>query len=119
MGAVGESNVAIVLWFSFGATAMAAVMSVPVWQTPDALQLAALTAVGVITGLAQLLMTEGYRSGEPSMVAPFEYGAILYTTVLGMAIWGEIPDLWNIVGIVIIIVSGLYIWQHEAGPKGG
>jgi drug/metabolite transporter (DMT)-like permease len=118
MGSAGESNVAIVLWFSFGATAMGAVMTVPVWQTPDAEQLAALTAVGVITGLAQLLMTEGYRSGEPSMVAPFEYGAILYTTVLGMVIWGEFPDLWNIVGIAIIIGSGLYIWRYEAGPRG-
>ena len=116
MGEVGESNVAIVLWFSFGATAMGAAMTVPVWQTPDALQLSALIAVGVITGLAQLLMTEGYRSGEPSLVAPFEYGAILYTTVLGMAIWNEIPDAWNIVGIVIIIASGLYVWQFEAGP---
>ncbi len=116
MGGVGESNVAIVLWFSFGATAMGAAMTVPVWQTPDPLQLAALTAVGMISGLAQLLMTEGYRSGEPSLVAPFEYGAILYTTVLGMAIWSETPDLWNIVGIVIIIGSGLYIWQYEAGP---
>jgi drug/metabolite transporter (DMT)-like permease len=116
MGTAGESNVAIVLWFSFGCTAMGAAMTVPVWQTPDALQLAALAAVGVISGLAQLLMTEGYRSGEPSLVAPFEYGAILYTTILGMVIWGEIPDRWNVVGIAVIIGSGLYIWQREAGP---
>jgi drug/metabolite transporter (DMT)-like permease len=46
-------------------------------------------------------------------VAPFEYGAIIYATVLGIAIWGEWPDNWSFVGIAVLIASGLYIWHRE------
>ena len=113
MGRSGESNVTIVAWFSLGSGAIAAFGSVPVWVTPDAMQLAALVGVGVIAGIAQLLMTEGYRTGETTLVAPFEYSAILYTTLLGMFLWGELPDAWNILGIAIVVASGMYIYRRE------
>lgn len=111
MGALGERNVTIVLWFSLGSTAMAAILVVPVWVTPAPLELLGLCAVGAVSAAAQMLMTEGYRAGETTLVAPFEYGAILYSTVLGVAIWGEIPDLWSLVGIVILVVAGLAVWR--------
>ena len=113
MGRSGEPNVTIVAWFSLGSAAIAAIGSVPVWVTPDATQLAALVGVGIIAGIAQLLMTEGYRTGETTLVAPFEYSAILYTTLLGMFLWGELPDVWNILGIVIVVASGMYIYRRE------
>jgi drug/metabolite transporter (DMT)-like permease len=119
MGSSGESNLAITLWFSIGCAVLGAALAVPVWRTPDLLGLGGMVAIGVVSGLAQLVMTEGYRSAAPSIVAPFEYGAILYTTALGMGFWGEFPDLWNIVGIVIIIGSGLYIWHRETRVRQG
>ncbi len=113
MGRVGEPNVTIVAWFSLGSAAIAAVGTLPVWVTPDPAQLAALLGVGAISGVAQLLMTEGYRTGETTLVAPFEYSAILYTTLLGMFVWGELPDAWNILGIAIVVASGMYIYRRE------
>ncbi len=113
MGRIGEPNVTIVAWFSLGSAAIAAAGSVPVWVTPNAMQLAALVGVGVISGIAQLLMTEGYRTGETTLVAPFEYSAILYTTLLGMLLWDEVPDAWNILGIAIVVASGIYIYRRE------
>lgn len=117
MGSTGESNLVITLWFSIGCAVLGAGFAVPVWRAPDLVGLCGMVAIGVVSGLAQLVMTEGYRSAAPSVVAPFEYGAILYTTALGMAFWGEFPDVWNIVGIVIIIGSGLYIWHRETRVK--
>ena len=111
MGAMGERNVTIVLWFSIGSTLLAAVAAVPVWVNPQPLAWLALCAVGVISAGAQLLMTQGYRSGEMALLAPFEYGAILYSTVLGLAIWGEVPDLWSLLGILILVGAGLSVWR--------
>jgi drug/metabolite transporter (DMT)-like permease len=113
MGRVGEANVTIVAWFSIGSAVIAAAAVLPVWVTPDSQQLLALIGVGIIAGIAQLLMTEGYRTGETTLVAPFEYSAILYTTLLGMFIWSELPDAWNITGIAIVVASGLYIYRRE------
>ena len=113
MGRVGEANFTIVGWFSLGSAGLAVIGSVPVWVTPSVLQLAALVGIGTISGIAQLLMTEGYRTGETTLVAPFEYSAILYTTLLGMFVWGELPDAWNLLGIVIVVSSGMYIYRRE------
>ena len=114
LGASGESNEAIILWFSIGGTLLAALLSVPVWVTPSPVQLVGLVGIGLVSAAAQLLMTEGYRSGEATLVAPFEYGAILYTTIMGMLIWAEFPDAWDGLGIAVIVASGLYVWSREA-----
>ncbi len=113
MGQAGERNVTVVLWFALATTAISGLLTVPVWVTPSPLVLGVLIAVGVISGAAQLLMTEGYRSGEATMLAPFEYGAILYTTGLGWLFWGEIPGPWETTGILFLIGAGLVTWWRE------
>ena len=114
MGQAGERNVTIVLLFSLGCSAIAAVACIPVWVTPDLPTLAALVGVGAVSALAQVLMTEGYRSGEATMLAPFEYGAILYTVLLGWLIWAEAPGPWEFVGIAVLVASGLLAWRLES-----
>jgi len=113
MGQYGERNVTIVLLFTLGGAAVSGVLSVPVWVTPSGPVLAALVGVGAVSAAAQLLMTEGYRSGEATMLAPFEYGAILYTVLIGYLIWGEVPGAWEAAGITILVASGLYSWWRE------
>jgi drug/metabolite transporter (DMT)-like permease len=113
MGTAGERNVTIVAWYSLGTACLAAFGCIADWVTPSPWQLAALVSAGLLSGFAQLLMTEGYRAAETTLVAPFEYGAIIYATVLGIAIWGEWPDAWSLVGIAVLIASGLYIWRRE------
>jgi len=117
MGGQGESNVAIVLWFGVGSTVLAGLMSIPVWVTPGWIALGGLLAIGLVTLAAQLLMTEAYRIGETTLVAPFEYGAIIYSTLLGLLIWGEMPGAWSFVGIAIIIAAGLLVWHQEVRGK--
>jgi drug/metabolite transporter (DMT)-like permease len=113
MGDAGERNVTIVAWYSLGTATLAAFGCITDWVTPSLWQLGALVSAGLISGIAQWLMTEGYRAAETTLVAPFEYGAIIYATVLGIAFWGEWPDAWSLVGIVVLIASGLYIWHRE------
>jgi drug/metabolite transporter (DMT)-like permease len=113
MGTAGERNVTIVSWFTLGTALLATVCAVPVWVTPTLTQLAMLVAAGIMSGVAQLLMTEGYRSGEATLVAPFEYGAIVYATILGVIFWGEYPDEWTLLGVAILVGAGLYIWRRE------
>ena len=114
MGQAGERNVTIVLLFSLGSSVIAGVACIPVWVTPDLPILVALVGIGAISALAQVLMTEGYRSGEATMLAPFEYGAILYTVALGWLIWAEAPGPWEFIGIAVLVASGLLAWRLES-----
>jgi drug/metabolite transporter (DMT)-like permease len=113
MGDAGEKNVTIVAWYSLGTASLAAFGCIAEWVTPSPWQFVVLVSAGLFSGLAQLLMTEGYRAAETTLVAPFEYGAIIYATVLGIAIWGEWPDVWSLAGVAVLIASGLYIWHRE------
>ena len=113
MGQAGERNITIVALFSLAAAAMSAVLCIPVWVTPRPGLWLVLAAIGAVSGLAQLLMTEGYRSGEASMLAPFEYSAIFYTVALGWGVWGEVPGGWEATGIVVLVAAGLFTWWRE------
>jgi drug/metabolite transporter (DMT)-like permease len=57
----------------------------------------------------------GYRRAPPSMLAPFEYTALIGAAIAGYYIWGEVPDKWVIAGGTIIIGSGLFIVYREVG----
>ena len=113
MGEAGEKNVTIVAWYSLGTAILSGLAALPHWTTPTGGQLGELVVAGLLSGVAQLLMTEGYRSGETTLVAPFEYGAILYAILLGAAFWGEWPDATSLLGVAILVAAGLYIWHRE------
>jgi drug/metabolite transporter (DMT)-like permease len=53
------------------------------------------------------------RSAEMSALAPFRYCTILWAILLGVAVWGEIPDLWAIAGILIVVGAGLASFMRE------
>ena len=114
LGVSGESNEAIILYYALGTVVLATGFVIPVWVTPTSGALAAIVAAAVVSTGAQLLMTEGYRTGEATVIAPFEYASILYTSALGLLLWGEIPDAWSWLGIAVIVASGLYVWHREA-----
>jgi drug/metabolite transporter (DMT)-like permease len=117
MGQAGERNITIVVLFSLACTLMTAVASVPIWVTPRPEALAVLVGVGLVSGVAQLMMTEGYRSGEASMLAPFEYSAIFYTVLMGWMFWGEVPGAWETAGILVLVASGLFTWWREGRSR--
>ena len=59
--------------------------------------------------------SNAYRSVEASMIAPFEYTAIPFAVIWGIAIWGDWPDIWSWVGMGLILSGGLYtIWRERA-----
>ncbi len=113
MGEAGESAVAIVFWFAVGSAVLAGIAAIPVWVWPTPLQWALLVGIGLVSAVAQVMMTSAYRSGETTLLAPFEYSGIVWTTALGGFIWAELPDMWDFAGIAVLVGAGLYIWHRE------
>jgi drug/metabolite transporter (DMT)-like permease len=72
-----------------------------------------LVGTGLVSGVAQLMMTQAYRSGETTVVAPFEYVSILWAVAVGWLIWGEAPDISMLGGVAVLVASGLYILHRE------
>jgi drug/metabolite transporter (DMT)-like permease len=114
LGASGEASATIVLWYCLGSLVLALMLAVPVWVTPSPREAGLLVAAGLVTAAAQLMMTDAYRSGEATLIAPFEYAAIVHATLFGALLWGEYPDGWSFGGIAILVGAGLYVWRREA-----
>ena len=57
------------------------------------------------------------RTGEISFVSGFRYSILIWALVLGIVIFGDIPDIWEIVGAIIIVASGLFVSAREARQK--
>lgn len=64
--------------------------------------------------LGMVLMTQAFRVAEATLVAPFDYTALLWASLLGWWLWGETPGLNTWIGAAIIIASGIFIVFREA-----
>jgi drug/metabolite transporter (DMT)-like permease len=109
-----ETTASIVFYFSLICT-FAGLATLPFgWVTPTATQLAALIAIGVIGGLSHIFLTESYRWAPASVVAPFDYVALLWAFVFGYMLFGEIPTIHVYAGAAIVAASGLLvIWRER------
>ena len=64
--------------------------------------------------IAQFAVTKAYAIASPSLIAPFEYTALIWAAALGYLLWGDIADGYAIAGAILIIGSGVYIIHREA-----
>lgn len=116
-----ESSASVVFTFTLFCTVISGLALPFVWITPDLLDLAALISIGLLGGVGQILMTSAFKHADVAVVAPFEYTAMLWASLLGFFIWGEVPGLNIWVGVAIVMASGLFILFREANlslPRG-
>jgi drug/metabolite transporter (DMT)-like permease len=113
-----ETTSSIVFYFSL-ICGLFGLASLPfAWYTPTAPELAALVTIGIIGGLSHILLTESYRLAPASVVAPFDYTALLWAFFFGFVLFGEIPSLYVYGGAVIVAGSGLFvIWRERTFGK--
>lgn len=91
-----------------------------VWETPAAAHLPHFLGMAVFGTLGLTLISQAFRMAAAAVVAPFDYTALIWASILGWLVWGEIPGLWTYGGAAVIIMSGIYIVFREtrARPAG-
>lgn len=64
------------------------------------------------------MMTQAFRLAPAAVVAPFDYTALIWATLLGLIFWAEIPDAATYFGAGVIIASGGFIlWRESRARK--
>ncbi len=108
-----ERTATIVFYFSVF-TSVAALVTVPFgWVRPTIEQALILISAGVLGGIAQILLTESYRHGDTSTIAPFEYTSMLFGLAIAFFLFGELPTPIMLVGAAIVVNAGLFIIYRE------
>jgi drug/metabolite transporter (DMT)-like permease len=112
--AQSETTSSIVFYFSLSC-ALAGLVTWPFgWVSPTGAEFAALIGIGVLGGTGHIFLTESYRHASASVVAPFDYTAMIWALILGYVLFGETPTAMIVLGSLIIAAAGLFvIWRER------
>ncbi|MBT6117948.1 MAG: DMT family transporter, partial [Rhodospirillaceae bacterium] len=84
------------------------------WTTPTAPQFAWLIGIAALAGATQFCLTRAYAATEASQLAPFQFTQLVFAALVGFAAFGEVPDLWTVLGGALIAGSAIYVALREA-----
>ena len=96
-----------------GTFLLGALMSPIGWVTPTAGSLGLFATAGFISVGALLCVNRSLKLAPASVVVPYQYSMIVWAVIFGFVVWGDVPSLSTIVGAVIIIGAGFYIFLRE------
>src|SRR5690606_33724245 len=108
-----DSTQAMVVWLMALMAVGAGLLAWPHWQPLQGAHLWLVVALGAAGALAQYLITEAFRLGEASLLAPLEYTALVWGVLWDATLWGVLPDGATWLGAAIIVASGLYLVRRE------
>lgn len=110
-----DSTQAMVFWLMLILAVAGGALSWHAWMPIRSDDWWVIAGIGVTGTLAQVALTEAFRRGEASLIAPLEYTALVWGVMLDLALWGVLPDTVTWIGAGIIIASGLYLIRRERG----
>lgn len=111
-----DSTQAMVFWFLLILSVGAGALALRDWAPMRAEHWWIVAGIGITGALAQVALTEAFRVGEASLIAPLEYTALLWGVLLDLALWHTLPDGVTWIGAAIIIASGFYLMRRERAP---
>ncbi|MBQ6337124.1 MAG: DMT family transporter [Ruminococcus sp.] len=103
LGLMGESNPFIVFFFSAGSTLLVTPVMIIGYVPMTALQWVWLLSAGVSAALAQFSITAAYTYAPAKEISVYDFSQIIFASLMSLIVFQQIPDIYSIVGYVIII----------------
>ncbi|HEU4774790.1 MAG TPA: DMT family transporter [Lysobacter sp.] len=108
-----DSSASMIVWLLVMLALGAGALAWPNW-VPLRLQDGwVIAGIGLAGAIGQYAITEAFRTGSASLLAPLEYTALVWGVLLDVSIWGVLPDAVTWLGAGIIVASGLYMLRRE------
>ena len=102
----------------FGCLVMAPVLPF-VWVTPPTwLDVVLMLATGIFGAGGHFLLILAHRRAPASVLSPFIYTQIVWASMFGYLVFGNVPSHWTVAGAVVVIGSGLYLFNRERKVTG-
>jgi drug/metabolite transporter (DMT)-like permease len=111
-----DTSSSLVFWMTLLLGLGAGVLAAPDWVAIQPKHWLLIVALAVTGFLGQLTITQAFRYGQASVVAPLEYTALIWGAGLDWFIWRTLPGASTLLGALIIISCGLYLIRHSRNP---
>lgn len=108
-----ERTATIMVYFGAVTSILSLGPALWVWATPSWIELGLLAAMAGAATLGQYCGLRAFQAADASAVVPYDYLRLVFAILLGLALFGEIPDRWTLIGSAVLIASTLYIAYRE------
>ena len=109
-----ESAYTIIFWFTLVSSGIYFIIAKDEFSSIDKLQYLNLVIIGLFGVLGQIGLTLSYQLSKASYVAPYSYFYIIFSGIIGVYIWQEIPDILSIIGFICIFLSYFYLIRFQS-----
>lgn len=117
LGNQGERSIVIVMCFSLFSTLSSLPFMIATFVPMTLGQLLSLLGAGCAATGGQLCITKAYTKAAAKEISVFDYSQILFAALLGLAVFGEVPDKYSLIGYTIIIGIGIFKWWYTVKRK--
>lgn len=108
-----ENPMTSLLYTTLFGTVAASLIVPAVWQPIALPDLALMACLGAVGGIGQYFLIRAFTLAEAGAIAPFHYAGFIWAVGYGIFLFGERPDALTLVGALVIVGSGLYVWHRE------
>ena len=113
-----ESSASLMLYPQLGMSLTGILVAPFFWVPPSLTDLGLFAVAGLFGSVGIMCITNAFRLAPAALITPFEYSSLLWATLLGFLLWGDLPDSFTLAGAAIVIASGLYIIYRETAKTG-
>jgi drug/metabolite transporter (DMT)-like permease len=87
------------------------------WTSPTPIDTAWIVFNGVSNAVGQYWWTRALHLAPASAVAPFFYLSLIWASILGFAVWGDVPTIPLVIGSAVVVASGLFLLWRESTAR--
>ena len=108
-----HSPLSLVLWYLLLVGLGSGALAARAWLPIEPYDWGLFAGVGLTGALGQLWITHAFSSAPPSVVAPFEYTALIWAFAIDRIVWSTSPTSTLLIGAAIVVVTGIVIIEEE------
>lgn len=108
-----ERPVTVMAWSTFVATVAITPLGLADWRPTAPGDWPFLIAIGLCHLAGHFLAIRAFMIGSAAMLAPFNYSTLVWAIVIGVTVFGTFPDGPTIVGSLVLVAAGIYVWHRE------
>ncbi len=109
----------ILFYYGVIGAMLSAFVMIAFFKMPQGIQWVFFAVMGVLLYFAQKLATIALHYAKASVLGPLTYSSIVVSGIIGWLVWGHIPTFLTVLGILIIVISGVLILIFDARKKHG